>query len=42
MKQQHKATVFLNATESDDGNSDNNYNIDPMNIGGDRWPPRAY
>jgi predicted acyltransferase (DUF342 family) len=41
-KESTKATVFLNASESDDGNSDNNYNIDPMNAGGDRWPPRAY
>jgi len=32
MKQQHKTTVFLNATESDDGNSANNYGIDPLNL----------
>ena len=37
-----KATVFLNATESDDGNSDNNYGIDPMNIGSGGYPPKAY
>ncbi|MFT4801333.1 MAG: hypothetical protein ACI93N_001104 [Flavobacteriaceae bacterium] len=37
-----KATVFLNATESDDGNSANNYNIDPLNKGGNGWPPNAY
>ena len=38
----NKATVFLNATESDDGNSANNYGIDPMNIGNTGWPPKAY
>jgi len=37
-----KATVFLNATESDDGNSANNYGIDPLNRGGNGWPPFAY
>lgn len=37
-----KATVFLNATESDDGNSDNNYGIDPLNKGQNGWPPHAY
>ncbi len=37
-----KATVFLNATESDDGNSANNYGIDPLNRGGNGWPPNAY
>jgi len=37
-----KATVFLNATESDDGNSDNNYTIDPLNRGNDGWPPKVY
>ncbi len=42
MKQQHKATIFLNATESDDGNSANNYGIDPLNLGDGGWPPNAY
>ena len=37
-----KATVFLNATESDDGDSDNNYGIDPFNRGSGGWPPHAY
>ncbi|MBT3587248.1 MAG: hypothetical protein HN507_01220 [Flavobacteriaceae bacterium] len=37
-----KATVFLNATESDDGNSANNYGIDPLNFGTNGWPPEAY
>ncbi len=41
-KDSDKATVFLNATESDDGNSANNYGIDPMNIGSTGWPPKAY
>jgi len=39
---QHKATVFLNATDSDDGNSANNYGIDPMNVGTGGWPPKVY
>ena len=37
-----KATVFLNATKSDDGNSANNYGIDPLNFGTNGWPPEAY
>ncbi len=41
-KESNKATVFLNATESDDGNSANNYGIDPLNLGNDKWPPKAY
>lgn len=41
-KESNKATVFLNATESDDGNSANNYDVDPLNLGNDRWPPHAY
>ena len=41
-KESNKATVFLNATESDDGNSANNYGIDPLNKGEDNWPPNAY
>ena len=42
MKQLYKATVFLNATESDDGNSANNYGIDPWDRGDDGFPPNAY
>ncbi|MCF6306989.1 MAG: hypothetical protein L3J09_03440 [Flavobacteriaceae bacterium] len=41
-KESTKATVFLNATESDDGNSDNNYGIDPLNMGNGGFPPKAY
>jgi len=41
-KKSTKATVFLNATESDDGNATNNYGIDPLNLGQNEWPPRAY
>ena len=41
-KKSTKATVFLNATESDDGNAANNYGIDPLNLGNDKWPPKAY
>jgi|TARA_B110000908_G_scaffold140059_1_gene167014 hypothetical protein len=37
-----KATVFLNATENDGGNSANNYGIDPLNFGTNGWPPEAY
>jgi hypothetical protein len=37
-----KATVFLNATESDDANAANNYEIDPLNFGTNGWPPKAY
>ena len=42
MIQQYKATLFLNATESDDGNSANNYGIDPLNKGEDNWQPNTY
>ncbi len=41
-KESTKATVFLNATESDDGNSANNYGIDPLNRTNGGWPPNAY
>ena len=37
-----KATVFLCATGGDNANSNNNYNIDPLNKGGNGWPPNAY
>ena len=36
------ATVFLCAAESDNANSNNNYNIDPLNKGNSGWPPNAY
>jgi len=42
MIQQHVAIVSLNATESDDGNSANNYGIDPLNKGTGGYPLRAY
>jgi len=38
----NKATVFLNATDGDNADSKNNYNIDPLNKGGNGWPPNAY
>ena len=41
-KESNKATVFLNATESDDGNSANNYGVDPLNKHQGGWPPMAY
>lgn len=37
-----KATVFLCAANSDDGNSANNYDLDPLNLGSSGWPPNAY
>lgn len=37
-----KARVFLNASESDDGNAANNYGIDPLNFGDGLWPPYNY
>lgn len=37
-----KATVFMCASDSDDGNSANNYGIDPLNRGNSGWPPNAY
>ncbi|MBX2829468.1 MAG: hypothetical protein KTR22_14990 [Flavobacteriaceae bacterium] len=37
-----RATVFFCPTEGDDGDSDNNYNIDPFNMGNGGWPPNAY
>ena len=37
-----KATVFLNATENDGGDSANNYEIDPLNRGNGGYPPNAY
>ncbi len=37
-----RATVFFCPTESEDGDSDNNYEIDPFNLGGGGWPPRSY
>jgi len=41
MKANNKTTIFLNATESDDGNSVTNYGINPLNLGGG-LPPKAY
>ncbi|MEZ4794841.1 MAG: hypothetical protein R2773_05090 [Flavobacteriaceae bacterium] len=37
-----KATVFLAATDGTDGDSGNNYDIDPLNRGINGWPPNAY
>ena len=41
-KESNKATVFLNATESDAGNAANNYEIDPWDRHQGDWPPNAY
>ena len=38
----NKATVFLAATDGDDENGTNNYNVDPLNRGGSGWPPNNY
>lgn len=38
----NKATVFLVPTLGNDKNSENNYNIDPLNDGMDGWPPKNY
>ncbi|MDC8004665.1 hypothetical protein POV27_11440 [Aureisphaera galaxeae] len=37
-----RSTVFLCPSMSDEGDSDNNYNIDPLNRGQGGWPPNAY
>ena len=37
-----KATVFLAPTKGADADSDNNYDIDPLNRGGTGWPPNNY
>lgn len=37
-----KATVFFCPTDGEDGDSDNNYNIEPYNRGQGGWPPNAY
>ncbi len=37
-----KSTVFFCASESDNGNSNNNYNVDPLNRGNTGWPPKAF
>ncbi|WP_461303901.1 hypothetical protein [Aureisphaera sp.] len=36
------STVFFCPSESDEGDSDNNYDIDPFNRGQNGWPPNAY
>lgn len=37
-----KATIFLAPTVGDAHNSENNYNIDPFNLGSSGFPPRDY
>lgn len=37
-----RTTVFFCASESDGGESNNNYNIEPLNKGVSGWPPNAY
>jgi len=37
-----RTTVFFCASESDGGDSANNYNIEPLNKGVSGWPPNAY
>ena len=36
------ATAFFTATESDNGDSDNNYKLLPLNKGNGGYPPRSY
>ncbi|MGJ8667135.1 MAG: hypothetical protein ACSHW7_12270 [Patiriisocius sp.] len=36
------ATVFLAPTKGTVGTSENNYDIDPLNMGGQGWPPNQY
>ncbi|MEZ4778632.1 MAG: hypothetical protein R2786_04545 [Flavobacteriaceae bacterium] len=38
----NKATVFLAPTKGIESDSDNNYDIDPLNRGNVGWPPNAY
>ena len=38
----NKATVFLAPTDGGDVDSDNNYNLDPLNITTGGWPPKIY
>lgn len=38
----NKATVFMTPTLGDDKNSENNYDIEPLNYGGEGWPPKNY
>ena len=40
--QSDKATVFLAATKGTNGDSENNYNIDPLNRGQTGWPPNIF
>ncbi len=41
-KDSNKATVFLGATDGTQSDSDNNYNIDPLNRTQGGWPPNTY
>lgn len=36
------ATVFFTATDGTGPTAPNNYNIEPMNLGGGGWPPHNY
>ena len=38
----NKATVFLAPTDGGSTDSDNNYNIDSLNLVGGGWPPKSY
>ncbi len=36
------ATVFLSPTKASNVDAENNYNIDPFNLGHGGWPPHSY
>lgn len=38
----NKATVFLAPTKGDDKSFENNYTIEPLNLGQNGWPPYSY
>ena len=37
-----RATLFLAPTDGDQIDSDNNYDIEPLNFVGGGWPPKTY
>jgi len=38
----NRATIFLAPTKGEDSDSENNYNLDPMNRNTGGWPPQEY
>lgn len=37
-----RATVFLAPTKGGESDSENNYTLDPLNLGNGGWPPQDY